>query len=70
MLCVGELYICETIHGSIRIMRYGYHRKNNQDNWGILVIPTCINWFGWRDHVNGRFVRPEEILFYKIIDDL
>lgn len=62
---IGGLYLCETIHGSIRLMRFGNHRKHNQDNWGPLtVIPTNIDWFGWRDHINGRFVRPEEILSY------
>jgi hypothetical protein len=64
----GKLYIGRT-HGNTRILRYGYHRRNNDKIWGELtVIPTSVSWVGWRDHLNFNFLRPEEVASYQPID--
>ncbi len=63
---VGKLFFCHTIYNTTRVMRYGYHRKYNPDNWGELtVIPTNVIWVGWRDNKNGRFYREDEILSWE-----
>ena len=59
----GGLYVCRLRAGTLRRCRYGYHRKNNQDNWSKPPVgqrPSLL-WFGWRDDVNGRFLRFEEV---------
>lgn len=69
----GKLYRCALKHGTSRICRYGYHRKNNDRNWGDPPAdecrPSCL-WYGWRDHGNYRFIREEEVLsFVEVTDD-
>ena len=69
----GKLYRCALKHGTTRICRYGYHRKNNDRNWDDPPAgscrPSCL-WYGWRDHGNYRFIREEEVLsFVEVTDD-
>ena len=59
----GGLYVCRLRAGTLRRCRYGYHRKNNPDNWDDPPEgshPSCV-WYGWRDHDNFRFIREEEV---------
>lgn len=67
----GKLYRCSLKHGTTRICRYGYHRKNNDHIWYDPPgdsRPSCL-WYGWRDHENWRFIRGEEVLsFIEVID--
>lgn len=59
----GVKYLCQTAHGTSRVLRYGYHRKNNQNNWSKPPVgqrPSLL-WFGWRDDLNGRFLRFEQV---------
>lgn len=60
----GKKYLCKTIHGSCRVLRYGYHRKNNPNNWRKppLGMRTNTHWVGWRDDENWRFIRFEEVV--------
>jgi hypothetical protein len=69
----GKLYCCVLTHGTTRICRYGYHRKNNDRNWSNPPAgspsPSFV-WYGWRDHENYRFIREEEVVsFVEVTDD-
>lgn len=59
----GKKYLCKTAHGTSRVLRYGYHRKNNQDNWTKPPLGRRVSllWVGWRDDENFRFLRFEEV---------
>ena len=68
----GKLYQCVLAHGTTRLCRYGYHRKNIDRNWGLPptgMRPTCV-WFGWRDNDNFRFVREEEVVSFTEVSDI
>jgi len=76
----GQLYECNMNDGQTRILRYGYHRKNNDKNWSdppantwgkqpngdILAGPSFL-WYGWRDHHTGRFRRPEHVKSFRLL---
>lgn len=70
-LIAGRLYKCKTSHGAIRVCRFGYHRANNINNWSDPPEgerkPSMV-WYGWRDDGNFRFLRPEEVLSYEIME--
>jgi hypothetical protein len=60
---VSRYYAETLLTGELRRCRYGYHRKNNPDNWNDPPEgshPSCV-WYGWRDHDNFRFIREEEV---------
>ena len=62
--------MCRLRAGTLRRCRYGYHRKNNPDNWRDPPDgsrPTCV-WYGWRDHDNLRFIREDEVEWFVKID--
>lgn len=71
----GALYTAVLFDGRTRILRYGYHRKNNLNNWSrpelwgrqpdgnYIAGPSCV-WVGWRDHESLRFYRPEQVVSY------
>lgn len=63
---VGKLYQCKTTNGTVRVCRYGFHKKRDNANWGNhgLAGSKSILWVGWRDHENGRFIRKNEIVSY------
>lgn len=62
----GTLYLCETIHGSTRACRFGFHRKRNPSNWHEppTVGSTSVIWHEWRDDTNGRFLRNDEVVSF------
>lgn len=66
----GQLYKCRMIDKQVRILRFGYHRKNNDRNWSKppagQPLPSCL-WIGWRDADNGRFVRPGEVVEFEAL---
>lgn len=59
----GLKYLCQTVHGGTRVLRYGYHRKNNSDIWSKPAVGQRPNllWVGWRDDENWRFIRFDEV---------
>ena len=61
----GKLYRCALKHGTTRICRYGYHRKNNDRNWDDPPAgscrPSCL-WYGlsgWRSRKTPGKVFPQ-----------
>lgn len=70
ILEAGRLYLCRLRAGTTRRCRYGYHRKNNPDNWSDPPKgsrPSCV-WYGWRDNDNFRFIREEEVEWFVPIE--
>lgn len=67
-LQAGELYLCKLKNGNKRVLRWGFHRKNNDRNWtepegrgNPCANVSSMLWYGWRDHESLVFLRATEI---------